>query len=217
MGSKRDVPPRTRLSKENLLLRGVPAEYAEGTLEDYVQDGTIKEMFKNYLSNMHDMYEDTINLCLYGANGTGKSFLSSLIVKEAYRLRYKSCMTTVANLIDLTFKPNKTEEDWNKLNLIKTADFLVIDELGKETFNKSLSNVNLVEETLRNSVKIGQVVIICTNSHLEGDGGVYSKYGTSIASLIEGSFVKLEFDDADYRKSVLRKKKALRILEGDED
>ena len=31
LASKRGVPPRKTLSKQNLLIRGVPAEYIEGT------------------------------------------------------------------------------------------------------------------------------------------------------------------------------------------
>ena len=159
------------------------------------------------------MYEDRVNLCLYGANGTGKTFLSSLIVKEGYRLRYKTALITMQGLIDLYFKPNKTEEDWDKIKMIKEADFLVIDELGKENFTKSGSNINLLEETLRNAVTKGQVIIICTNLPLEGEGGLYHQYGASIKSLIDGSFVKLEFDNSDYRPIHLNKKESNKVIE----
>lgn len=217
LASKRGVPPRKTLSKQNLLIRGVPAEYIEGTLGDYVQDDEYKDFFKKYLSNLHLMYEDRVNLCLYGANGTGKTFLSSLIVKEGYRLRYKTALITMQGLIDLHFKPNKTEEDWERIKMIREADFLVIDELGKENFTKSGSNINLLEETLRNAVTKGQVIIICTNLPLEGEGGLYHQYGASIKSLIDGSFVKLEFDNSDYRPIHLNKKRAIKLLRGEED
>jgi DNA replication protein DnaC len=216
MGTKRGTPPRERLSKENLSLRGVPADYIEGTLKDYKQDKDVKLTFERYLENLHDMYEDRVNMCLYGANGAGKSFLSSLIVKEAYRLRYSSYMTTLASMIDLNFKGNKSQDDYERIKFIKTADFLVIDEIGKETFTKTSSNIALLEETLRNAVKTGQVVILCTNLPLEEEGGLYEQYGASIQSLIEGSYVKIEFDGKDYRPTVFKKKKALAILQGEE-
>jgi DNA replication protein DnaC len=162
------------------------------------------------------MYEDRVNMCLYGANGAGKSFLSSLIVKEAYRLRYSSYMTTLASMIDLNFKGNKSQDDYERIKFIKSADFLVIDEIGKETFTKTSSNIALLEETLRNAVKTGQVVILCTNLPLEEEGGLYEQYGASIQSLIEGSYVKIEFDGKDYRPTVFKKKKALAILQGEE-
>ena len=148
---------------------------------------------------------------------THNTFLSSLIVKEGYRLRYKTVLITMQGLIDLYFKPNKTEEDWERIKMIREADFLVIDELGKENFTKTGSNINLLEETLRNAVTKGQVVIICTNLPLEGEGGLYHQYGASIKSLIDGSFVKLEFDNSDYRPIHLNKKRAIKLLRGEED
>lgn len=213
--SKKNVPCRKTLSVENLLMRGVPSEYIEGTLRDYVQEDEYKDFFKRYLSNLHLMYEDRVNLCLYGANGTGKTFLSSLIIKEAYRLRYKSAMITMQGLIDLNFKQRKEEEDYQKIKLIREADFLVIDELGKETFTKSGSNINLLEEALRNAVTRGQVVILCSNLPLEGEEGLYNQYGNSIKSLVNGSFVKLEFDNSDYRPIQLNNKKAIKLLRGE--
>jgi DNA replication protein DnaC len=153
---------------------------------------------------------------LYGSNGSGKTFLSSLIVKEAYRLRYTSAIATLAHLMDLTFKSVKTQGDLSELVMYERADYLVIDEVGKENFTKTGSNVNLLEEILRRAVTNGQVVILCTNLPLEGDKGLYKQYGTSIKSLISGSFVKLEFDSDDYRPIQQKKKKALRLLAGEE-
>lgn len=217
MASKINVPPRKTLSKENLLLRGVPAEYIEGTLGDYVQEDEYKEFFKTYLTNLHLMYEDRANLCLFGANGTGKTFLSSLIIKEGYRLRYNTALITMQGLIDINFRSNKTDADWARIKAVKEADFLVLDELGKENFTKTGSNINLLEETLRNAVTRGQVVIICTNLPLEGEGGLYQQYGASLKSLIDGSFVKLEFDNTDYRPIHLNNKRAIKLLRGEED
>ena len=100
--------------------------------------------------------------------------------------------------------------------MINESHFLVIDEVGKETFTKTGSNINLLEETLRNAIK-GQVIILCTNLPLEGEGGLYEQYGASIQSLIDGSFVKVEFNNADYRPVVLHQKKALKLLLGEEE
>ena len=148
---------------------------------------------------------------------THNTFLSSLIVKEGYRLRYRTALITMQGLIDINFRSNKTDADWERIKAVKEADFLVLDELGKENFTKSGSNINLLEETLRNAVTRGQVVIICTNLPLEGEGGLYHQYGASIKSLIDGSFVKLEFDNSDYRPIHLNKKKAIKLLRGEED
>lgn len=216
MSSKRDLPPRSSLAMQNLLIRGIPYEYIESTLEDYVQEEDIQLFFSRYLTHMHDMYEDRMNLCLYGANGTGKTLLASLVVKEAYRLRYNSAMTTLANLLDLTFKANKSIEEIDKLNMYKEAEFLVIDEVGKEYFTKTRSNVSLLEDTLRRAVTNGQVIIICTNLPLEGEDGLYKQYGSSVKSLISGSFSNIELCEDDYRPVHKKRKKSLKILSGEE-
>lgn len=215
MESKRNAPPRTILSKENLLLRGVPSDYIEATLDDYIHEDDYKNFFQKYLLNLHLMYEDRINLCLYGSNGSGKTFMSTLVVKEGYRLRYRTCIVTMQKLIDINFKSVKTEADLDLIHSIKEAHFLVIDELGKETFTRTGSNINLLEETLRNAVTKSQVVIVCSNLPLEGEDGLYKQYGASIKSLIDGSFVKLEFDNKDYRTTHMNKKRAVKLLRGE--
>lgn len=214
MSSKRGIPPRTNLSVDNLIIRGVPHSYVEASLSNYNQSSSKKKTVKRYLEHLHDMYEDRICLTLYGSNGSGKTYLSSIIVKEAYRLRYNSAITTVANLLDLTFKSNKTEQDLYKLKMYKEADFLVLDEVGKENFTRTGSNINLLEETLRSAITRGQVIILCTNLPLEGKGGLYEQYGASIKSLIDSS-ITLEFDEEDYRPEALQKKRALNLLLGE--
>lgn len=210
---------REVISKKNLILKGIPAEYADATLEDFVDNEETKELIFKYIEHMHDMYEDRVCLAFYGANGTGKTYLSTVLVKEAYRRRYNSHMTTLAHFMDLSFNPNKTPEMREELKFISEAEFLVIDEVGKENFTKTQSNITLLEELLRQSVAKGQVVIICSNLPLEDVGGVegiYTLYGKSVKSLVEGDFVKLEFNLKDYRPKILRKKRAIQILRGDD-
>src|SRR3712207_941602 len=103
MGSKRNVPMREKLSKENLILKGIPAEYIDCNLDNYDSDEDTKSLIQRYIVDLHTMYEDRVCLAFYGANGTGKTYLSSIIVKEAYRRRYSSQMTTLAHYMDLTF------------------------------------------------------------------------------------------------------------------
>lgn len=217
MSSRRGTPQRESLSPTNLLLRGIPAEYLDCDIDDYVQSEEKRELIERYIENLHTMYEDRICLVMYGANGTGKSYLASIIVKEAYRHRYDSMMITLASYMDLCFKPDKSQEDYDALLRIKKADFLVIDEVGKENFTKTGSNINLLEELMRQALTSGQVLIICTNLPLEDMDkakGLYSQYGRSIKSLIEGGFVKVEFEEKDYRKTVLKQKNGLKILLG---
>src|SRR3712207_71986 len=85
-------------------------------------------------------------------------------------------------------------------------------EVGKENFNKTGSNINLLESILRQATTQGQIVILCTNLPLKGEGGLYEQYGASIKSLIAGNYVKLEFTGNDYRPFVTKQKKAMELL-----
>ena len=163
---------------------------------------------------LDEMFEDKINLILYGSNGSGKTYLSSLIVKEAYRRRYSSFRVTLQAYIDMQFKRDR-EEIAEKIEEIINAEFLVIDEVGKETFDKSQFNIAVLEELLRERDTQGKPTIICTNLPLEERGGLYDQYGKSIQSLIDGNFVKVKFEGEDNRHDVTRKKRGIQLLLGE--
>lgn len=198
MGSKRGVPPRITLNRQNITYRGVPTSYVDYSIEDYTASKEKKRIYSAYIDNLHQMIEDRVCLFNYGANGTGKTMLSSLIVKEGYRYRYDSYMITLASYISLLFG-EKTDEVIKTLNYIDKCDILVIDEVGKENFTQSKSNISVLENLLRQAVQKGQVVIINTNLNQQD---FKEQYGASIASLIDGDFTKLPFEEKDHRPKV---------------
>ena len=207
-------PLRTTLSVKNLMYRGVPREYIHADLDEYPIEENIRELFARYMDYLDEMFEDKINLILYGSNGSGKTYLSSLIVKEAYRRRYSSFRVTLQAYIDMQFKRDR-EEIAEKIEEIINAEFLVIDEVGKETFDKSQFNIAVLEELLRERDTQGKPTIICTNLPLEERGGLYDQYGKSIQSLIDGNFVKVKFEGEDNRHDVTRKKRGIQLLLGE--
>ena len=208
-------PVRTTLSAKNLIYRGVPREYIHADLDEYPVKENTRELFARYMDYLDEMFEDKINLILYGSNGSGKTYLSSLIVKEAYRKRYTSFRVTLKSFIDMHFKRDKDELIAEKLDEIINAEFLVIDEVGKETFDKSQFNITVLEELLRERDTQGKPTIICTNLPLEERGGLYEQYGKSIQSLIDGNFVKVKFEGEDNRHDVTRKKRGIQLLLGE--
>ena len=207
-------PLRTTLSVKNLMYRGVPIEYIHADLDEYPIEENTRELFARYMDYLDEMFDDKINLILYGSNGSGKTYLSSLIVKEAYRKRYSSFRVTLQAYIDMQFKRDR-EEIAEKIEEIINAEFLVIDEVGKETFDKSQFNIAVLEELLRERDTQGKPTIICTNLPLEERGGLYDQYGKSIQSLIDGNFVKVKFEGEDNRHDVTRKKRGIQLLLGE--
>lgn len=216
MSKKRNVPLRNVLRMENLISRGVPREYAKATLADFEMDKDLYKLFYNYLTNIELMHDDNVSLILFGMNGNGKTWLSSLIVKEAYIHRYKSMRVTLQSYIDMHFKRDR-EEIVYKLAKIEEVDFLVIDEVGKEVFSKGQFNIIALEELLRKRETLGLPTIICTNLPLRGNGGLFMQYGKSIESLVNGNYFPVEFVGDDFRREVTQGKRGLHVLLGEED
>lgn len=204
-------PVRTKLSAKNLLYRGVPKEFIHATIDEYPIDEDLHKLFSRYMENLDLMYDDKVNMVLYGSNGSGKTYLSSLIVKEAYRKRYTSFRVTLQNFIDMHFK--KMEEGVaEKMRRIIESEFLILDEVGKETFAKNQFNIIVLEELMRQRETLGKPTILCMNLPLEDKGGFYDQYGNSIKDLISGNYLKVLFEGESNREFVTKQKKGIQVL-----
>lgn len=203
-------PVRGKLSQKNLMYKGVPREFINSTIDQYPIDEDKKNIFVKYMKNLPIMLDDKVNLVLYGSNGSGKTYLTSLLVKECYRQRYSAFRVTLEGLLQMHFKHE--EHIVEKLSKIYKCEFLVIDEVGKETQMKNDFHIVKFEELLRMRETEGLVTILCMNLPLEGHDGFYSQYGNSIRDLVEGNAVKVEFTGESNRKSVTARKRAINIL-----
>lgn len=208
-------PIRTELSRKNLAYRGVPKEFFKADLDEYPIDADKKEIFQRYIDNIAEMVDDQVNLTLYGSNGSGKTYLTSILVKEAYRRRYTSFRVTLETFIQLHFKQEDHLKE--KLQKIYSCEILVIDEVGKETIMKNDFNIVKFEELLRQRDTDGLVTILCMNLPLEGANGFYKQYGNSIKDLTEGNSLKIEFVGDSNRKQVTNSKRGVNILLGDDE
>lgn len=205
-------PMREYLVPSTMTLRGIPVEFQEADLDDFIMDEELDNLIRNYIKYMPEMRDKKANLLFYGANGTGKTHLSSIIIREAYRQRYTSMRITVKEYIDLQFK--RTEEGVrDRIDKAKNCDFLVLDEMGKEMFGKMSHNITEVEELLRTRDTLGLPTLICTNLPLDGESGIEGNYGRSIHSLVAGNYIKLLFEGQDLRETKTAQSGILDLLE----
>lgn len=207
-------PIRNHLSQSNLLKRGVPKQFHNCTTEDLDDFGSedrakVLEFIKDYINNLPLSFNNNVGLFLFGSNGVGKSFIASLIVKEAYRFRYtsKRCtfvdyITEYTNLWNIKNAEEKEEETGLFYHNYKAVEFLVIEEVGKELDTKLSPTV--LEDLLRYREEKGLVTIICTNLTPKD---LVDKYGASIGSLIKGNFTPIKLVGADKRENVFKKRK----------
>jgi len=197
-------PIRNSLSELNLIRRGV-GKFKDTNIEDFKTYDSkkllnIKNQIKDYIDKIDYNFHHVKGLFCFGTNGTGKTFLTSLIVKEAYRHRYTSRRITFVEYVreytrlwDLHGEERDIAEELF-YNDIKAVEFLVLDEVGKEVNSKIAEPI--LEDLLRYREDHRLPTIIVTNFSLDS---LKERYGNSIYSLIKGGCEPLKFEGTDRR------------------
>ena len=105
-------PVRSTLNSSSLVMMGVSKRFCNKSLEDYDTFGKkylkdVKDFVRQYLTDLVQNIEEGRGICFIGSNGVGKSFLSCIILKEAYRHRYSCRRVTFSSYI------SAYTESWN--------------------------------------------------------------------------------------------------------
>lgn len=185
-------PKRTHISESSLILMGVPKRFCSKTLNDFKAYPEVKEVKKfvtNYIKNLDENMQDGTGIFFCGSNGVGKSMLSCIILKEAYRKRYSCRRVTFSQYINY-FTESWNVKDKNERDVLDTdfyekykgVEFLVLEEIGKEIDSKIAKPI--LEDLLRYREEHGLVTIICSNLDLPD---FKECYGNSICSLVNGT------------------------------
>jgi DNA replication protein DnaC len=200
-------PVRTVISQENLGLIGVPKRLRDLTINDFqTYDnealGKVKNYITFYLEHLDAVFLNCEGLCLFGSNGVGKTFIASMIVKEAYIHRYTAKRTTFVEYVTEYTRlwGAKTTEEKEQLedllyNNFKAVEFLVLEEVGKEIDSKA--SAPILEDLLRYREDKGLVTIMCSNVSPKT---IEEKYGSSIASLMKGNMTPIKIEGEDKRQ-----------------
>ena len=202
-------PVRSTINDSSLIMMGVPKRFCRKSLKDYDTFGKkslkdVKDFVSDYLDNLLENIEDNRGICFIGSNGVGKSFLSCIILKEAYRHRYSCRRVTFSSYINAYTESwntrNKDEKDVLESELYekyKAVEFLVLEEIGKEIDSKIAKPI--LEDLLRYREEHGLVTLICTNMTPRD---IKDSYGASICSLINGNMTVIVIDSEDMRQEV---------------
>lgn len=180
---------------------GVPPEAAEHVRE--------------YLSNL-DMYTSAgVGLTLYGdRRGTGKTLLTTLILKEAMARGKTVFFARFLDLMELyssTWKDDTTEA-WF-IRRIDRADVLGIDDIGKEGAQEGRFGGmidRLLERMLRNRIANNRAVIVNSNLDPEGDriGDSFAQYQKDVLELLSEVNETIELRGVSFRAERRQRKLA---------
>lgn len=200
-------PEREVINFKSLSLIGIPAEFHDKTLSDFnlYNDAALKEVagyVKEYIENIDNMFSNNCGIFFSGSNGVGKSFLSCLILMQAYKKRYTVIRCTLADYI------SRRIETWNAKEGIEefidrydTAEFFNLEEVGKELSNDL--SITLLESLLRFREEKGLPTIICTNLNFST---ITSRYGASVSSLLKGNYTPITIQGADRRQEIYKER-----------
>ena len=198
-------PIRKSVSPVSLSLMGVPKGYREFTIDDFKADNenlkVVKDFVEKFLDNIDTNLENGKGIFFAGSNGVGKSMLSCIILREAYRRRYTCRRTTFLEYMNAYteswYEKNHDERDLlvrDLLDTYKGVELLILEELGKE-FDSSTSK-KILEDLLRYRDEHNYSTIICTNL---SPVDFKEFYGASISSLINGSMTLVKIVSEDKR------------------
>ena len=205
-------PLRTTLN-ENSMVRviGIPKKFINRTTEDLYSDSSgrksLKKFVVDYINNIEDNFKNSRGIYLYGSNGVGKTLISSILLKEAYRHRYSCKRVTFQEYINSYTKvwnansiEDREELETNLYTDFKGVEFLVLEEIGKGV--ETSIEVPILEDLLRYREDKGLVTIFATNI---SPSTVKDTYGVSIFSLITGNCIPVQIEGEDLRKKRMKK------------
>lgn len=201
-------PLRENLSDKALDVIGVPKHMRGKSISDFDTYGMrslsdVKKYITNYLSDMDSRFIENKGLFLYGSNGVGKTFIGSMIVKEAYRWRYSTKRVSFADYVQQytrTWDANSIEQREELESVLyveyKAVEFLCLEEIGKEIDTKIAAPI--LEDLLRYREDKHLPTIVCTNLDIDT---VEERYGYSIVSLIKGNMTPILIEGEDKRSN----------------
>lgn len=190
-----DEPKRLFLTE--CFASGIPRSFWNVQSSDVTHN---KEIFRRVICQYRKKRKKVLRrgwgLILMGDNGSGKTMFASYIATQFLRRGTSIYYTTLVGLNE-DFKRGFSDPAFSaRLETALEADFLILDELGKELRADGHLGVRL-EQILKQRYDDARPTVIATNLSWEE---IVKRYGTSIESMLEGRYVKVPLSAGDYRK-----------------
>lgn len=131
------------------------------TFSETDDNSKLLKIIKSYISNFDKMYKENQGLILYGSVGTGKSYAAAVIANELLEKKVPVVMTSFIKIL----KDVGTFDDNERLELIKNAKLLIIDDLGAERGTDYA--IEKVYDIIDSRYRSNKPVILTTNLTIE--------------------------------------------------
>jgi DNA replication protein DnaC len=190
-----DAPKRAFLVE--CFASGVPRSFWNVTSADITHNKQVfQTIIRNYTKKRRKVLAKGWGLLLMGDNGAGKTIFASYIATQFLRRGTSIYYTTMVGLNE-DFKRGFEDRPFAaRLETALEAEFLILDEMGKELRSDGHLGVRL-EQVLKQRYDDARPTVLATNLSWEE---LIKRYGSSIESMLEGRYVKVPLDAGDYRK-----------------
>lgn len=169
-----------------------------------------KNQQKNAERILLDFPESAENLYFYGKPGTGKTWLAAALANELRERGYSVAFIRSMDFVDLSAKYRILERSFNpdpeelqtyreRMNFLRTASVLVLDDLGSERSNDEAYNdlISLWEERFENP---DAYMTIITGNLTPAEFA--KRYDERLGSRLRGNFKHYSFEGPDLRLTI---------------
>lgn len=190
------LPPERAAYESFMYEACVPAEFWFTTSKDVRHNvGPFQQYVMAYRKRLDVAYEDGYSMLFTGDNGVGKTMFMSYILGRAVNAGYSAYYTTLKRL-DANIKRGFDDRDaGRRLRQQLSADFVAIDELGKE-HGKTEFLVSELEELMKHRYDDKYPMLFASNTDLSA---LRKLYGKTVASMLEGRCTNVVLQRGDFR------------------
>lgn len=191
-----------KLTNHDLQTMRLPQRFWQASFDHIVSDesreGSPKRLIGGYLSNIRKMREMGAGIVMWGPNGTGKTSMGSLILKEARRHMFTALFLEAASIKTMVVSKEMHDSEagvtlWARA---KQVDFLLLDDLGKGAHDSQGFGERLIDELIRARYANMRPTLITTNVDKTRLGEIIKP---STLHTIKGSCAQVKVDEHDYR------------------
>jgi DNA replication protein DnaC len=181
----------------------IPRDYWEVDFSTFHGPEMPRDKTVHYLKTLDTMMEEGIGIMYAGPPGPGKTTLAMIAMKYVARAGWDVFVTSLGEIVERIQKSwhNNDEADKEFLLRAKTADFLFIDDVGKEHRGQSGFVQTVFDNLIRWRVQHRRPTFLTTNLTKTE---LAMTYGNSVISLIQGKVMAIEVNGKDHRRTVQR-------------
>lgn len=192
------VCKKTALFRMSLHEAGLPREFWQA---DEIDPELNRDQFATvgeYNDRIKQARRHGLGLLLSGKNGAGKTTCAARVVIAATRIGYSTAYVNFPHLVDGWRRAWKERDLAKYLDERVCADFLVLDEIGKEhVTNDETFVTSKLDGILR--MRRGDMFPTILVTNLE-PRELIERYGASMASLLSDRYKTLRFKPGDFRR-----------------